>query len=169
MSAVHLHLLLNHLPVIGTVIALCLLAFAALRGDARVGRVSLALLAALAVAAVVTYLTGEPAEESVEGMAGVSEALIEGHEEAALLATIALGVVGAASLAALVLFRRRTLSRGAMLGLLVAGLVPAGALAYTANLGGRIRHPEIRAGATAAGSERAAAAAAGEARHRDDD
>lgn len=168
MSAVHLHLLLNHLPVIGTVIALCLLAFAALRRDAWLGRVSLAMLAAFAVAAVVTYLTGEPAEESVEGVAGVSEALIERHEEAALLATIALGVVGAASLAALVFFRRRTLPRGAMLGLLAVGLVPAGALAYTANLGGQIRHPEIRAGAAAPGGERAAAAA-GEARHQDDD
>jgi len=76
-------------------------------------------------------------------------------------------MLGAAALAALVFFRRRTLSRGVMLGLLVAGLVPTGALAYTANLGGQIRHPEIRSGEMAPGGERAAAA--GEARKQDDD
>ena len=166
MSPVHLHLLLNHVPVIGTVIALGLLAWAVLRGDERVGRASLALLALLAAVAVVAFLTGEPAEEAVEGVAGIPEALIERHEEAALLATIALGVTGVLALAALVLRRGRTLSRGAMLVLLALGVVPAGAMAYTANLGGQIRHTEIRPGSVAGGGEGAAAA---EARHADDD
>ena len=167
MSPLHLHLLLNHVPVIGTVIALGLLAWAVLRGDERIGRASFVLLAVLAAVAVVAFLTGEPAEEAVEGVAGIPEALVERHEEAALLATIALGVTGALSLAALLLRRGRTLSRGAMLLLLAVGLVPAGAMAYTANLGGQIRHSEIRPGAVAGGVEGAGAAA--EARHADDD
>lgn len=167
MSPVHLHLLLNHVPVIGTVIALCLLAFATLRGDDRIGRVSLAMLAVLTAAAA-TFLTGEPAEEAVEGVAGVPGALIERHEEAALLATIALGVIGALSAGWLLFFRRRPLSRGMMLGLLLAAVVPAGAMAYTANLGGQIRHSEIRGSATAATGERAGPEASG-ARHSGDD
>jgi uncharacterized membrane protein len=168
MSPVHLHLLLNHVPVIGTVIALALLALATLRGDDRLGRVSLGLLAVLAAAAVATFLTGEPAEEAVEHVAGVPGALIERHEEAALLATIALGVMGALAAGWLLFFRRRPLSRGVMLGLLLAALVPAGAMAYTANLGGQIRHPEIRT-AAASGADPAPDAAAGEAGHADDD
>lgn len=168
MSPVHLHLLLNHVPVIGTVIALCLLAYATLRGDDRTGRVSLGLLAVLAAAAVAAYLTGEPAEEAVEGVAGVPKALIERHEEAALLATVALGAMGALSAGWLLFFRRRPLSRGVMLGLLLVGLLPAGAMAYTANLGGQIRHPEIRGGATVAAGDQAGPGAAG-AQHSDDD
>ena len=168
MSLLHLHLLLNHVPVIGTIIALGPLAFALLRGDDRVGRASLGLLAVLAAVAVVTYFTGEPAEEAVEHLAGIPEPLIERHEEAALLATIALGVVGAAAAGWLLLFRRRPLRRPVMLGLLVAALVPAGAMAYTANLGGQIRHSEIRAGATAAAGDEAGSAAA-ETRHSEDD
>jgi uncharacterized membrane protein len=168
MSPVHLHLLFNHVPVIGTVIALCLLAFAALRGDDRIGRVSLGLLAVLAAAAVATYLTGEPAEEAVEGVAGIPRALVERHEEAALLATIALGAMGALSAGWLLLFRRRPLSRGVMLGLLLLALAPAGAMAYAANLGGQIRHTEIRAGATTAAGGRAAATAADAERRGDD-
>ena len=168
MTPVHLHLLLNHLPVIGTVIAVCLLAFALLRGDDRTGRVSLGLLAVLAAVAVVAFLTGEPAEEAVEHLPGVSGPLVERHEEAALLATIALGVVGAASAGWLLLFRRRPLRRPVMLGLLAAALVPAGAMAYAANLGGQIRHAEIRPGAAAAAGETRGDPAGG-ARHSEDD
>ena len=145
MSMVHLHLLLNHVPVIGTIIGLCLLAWAVFRKDQGLGRATLGLFAVLAIVALATFLTGEPAEEAVEGLAGVTEGSIERHEEAALLATIALGVLGALSLAALVWFRRRPLTRRVMALLLVVALVPAGAMAWTANLGGQIRHSELRA------------------------
>lgn len=146
MSRVHLHLLLNHVPVIGMIIGLCLLAWAVFRTDHELGRVTLGLFAILAVVALATFLTGEPAEEAVEGLAGVSEGAIERHEEAALLATIALGVLGALSLAALVRFRRRALPLRVMRLLLVMALVPAVAMGWAANLGGQIRHTELRAG-----------------------
>ena len=149
MSAVHLHLLLNHVPVIGTLLALCLLAYAALRRDDGVARVSLGLFALLTLVAIAVFLTGEPAEEAVEGLAGVPESLVERHEEAALLSTIALGVMGGLSLAALFWFRRRAIPRTAALLLLAAALLPAGAMAWTASLGGQIRHSEIRPGAAA--------------------
>ncbi|HYR11541.1 MAG TPA: hypothetical protein VEQ60_27410 [Longimicrobium sp.] len=149
MSTVHLHLLLNHVPVIGTIIGLFLLAWAVFRKDQGLARATLALFAVLAVVALVTFLTGEPAEEAVEGLAGVSEGTIERHEEAALLATIALGVVGAASLSALVWFRRRALPRRVMTLMLALAPVPAAAMAWTANLGGQIRHSELRADAPA--------------------
>jgi hypothetical protein len=145
MSTVHLHLLLNHVPVIGTIIGLCLLAWAVFRADPGIARATLGLFTILAVVALATFLTGEPAEEAVEGLAGVTEGSIERHEEAALLATIALGVLGAASLGALVWFRRRTLPRRVMVLVLALAVVPAGAMAWTASLGGQIRHSELRA------------------------
>jgi hypothetical protein len=87
--------------------------------------------------------SGERAEELVEGLQGVAEAAIEEHEEAAEV-TLWMGIVlGAVSLLALLLpatrrFARHT--RRAALGLAVLTFVAAG---WTANLGGRIRHPEI--------------------------
>ncbi|HET7228412.1 MAG TPA: hypothetical protein VFJ16_00280 [Longimicrobium sp.] len=147
MSTVHLHLLLNHVPVIGMVIGLFLLAWAVVRRDQGLARVTLGLFAILAVVVLATFLTGEPAEEAVEGLAGVTEGTIERHEEAALLATIALGVLGALSLGALARFRRRPLPHGVSALLLAVALVPAGAMGWAANLGGQIRHSEIRAGA----------------------
>ena len=145
MSPVHLHLILNHVPVIGTLIGMCLLGYAVLRRDDRLVRVCLGMFAILAVIALAVFLTGEPAEEAVEGLAGVSEPVMEQHEEAARLATIALGFLGLLSLGVLLRFRRGALPRQAAMLLLAAALVPAGMMVWTANLGGQIRHSEIRA------------------------
>ena len=153
MSPVHLHLLLNHLPVVGTVVAILLLAYALLRRSPELTRVSLGLFVLLAFAGAVVYLTGEPAEETVEHLAGVSESVIHSHEEAALVATILMSALGFVSLGGLVGFRKRTagIPRGFAALALVLSLAPAAAMAYTANLGGQIRHTEIRAGAVATG------------------
>ena len=145
MSGVYIHLILNHVPVIGILAMLPVLAWGIWRRSEEVARVGLAMLFVLAVVTVVVYLTGEPAEEAVEGLAAVSESLIERHEEAALLATVAFAVAGALALAALIRFRRRPLPLGVARGLLVVALVPAAVVAWTANLGGEIRHTEIRA------------------------
>ena len=147
MSWAHIHLLLNHLPVVGIVVAIPILAWGIGRHHEEVIRLALALVATLAAVTIAVYLTGEPAEEAVEGLAGVSESLIERHEEAALLATAAFGALGALALGGLLWFRHRSIpSRFATL-LLVLALIPAGLVGWTANLGGQIRHTEIRPGA----------------------
>ena len=147
MNTVHLHLLLNHLPVVGTVIGTLLLAVALLRRSDELGRISLGLFGLLGVIALGVYLTGEPAEDAVEKLPGVSHALLDRHQDAALVATIVLGVIGAAALASLLLYRRRALPRWVTVLGFGAALAASATMAYTANLGGQIRHTEIRAGA----------------------
>jgi hypothetical protein len=83
MNPVHLHLLLNHVPVIGTGIMIVLLGYALLRRSTELVRVSLGMFVLLALAGAVVYLTGEPAEGVAEGLPGVSEAIMERHEEVA--------------------------------------------------------------------------------------
>jgi uncharacterized membrane protein len=149
MSSIHLHLLLNHVPVIGTVLGVLLLGVAVARRSDELGRVALWLFALLAGTSVLVFLTGEPAEELVEKLPGFSEALTERHEEAALVATIVLGAVGLFSLAVLAVFRKRPLARWATPVALVLSLGAAAAMGYAANLGGQIRHTEIRAATSA--------------------
>lgn len=146
MDLVHLHLLLNHVPVIGIVFTSLLLALAFLRNSTELGKTSLGLLGLLAAVAIVVYLTGEPTEELVERLPGFSEAAMERHEDVALVATIAMTVVGLLALAALALFRHRTLPRWISGVALLASLAVTGVMGYTANLGGQIRHSEIRSG-----------------------
>ena len=149
MSSIHLHLLLNHVPIIGTVLGVLLLAVAVARRSDELGRVALWLFALLAGTSVLVFLTGEPAEELVEKLPGFSEALTERHEEAALAATIVMGVVGLFSLVVLAVFRRRPLARWATPVALVMALGATAAMGYAANLGGQIRHTEIRAASAA--------------------
>jgi len=144
MNGAHLHLVLNHLPVLGVGFGLLLLLAARLRRSAELTRAALVVFVLAAGAAGTAYLTGEPAEEAVEGLAAVTETAIEQHEEAATVALVLTGLLGAGALLGLVGFRRQALPPGwftsaALIGALVAG----GSMAYTANLGGQIRHPEI--------------------------
>ena len=147
MSGAHIHLLLNHIPVIGILIGLVIFTLGVWRKNDSWTRLALGLFAAVALVAVATMLTGESAEEAVEHLPGVSESTIGTHEEAAELAAIGSYVLGGISLLALLWVRRRPLPRALTVTVLPVVLVVSGLMAYAANLGGQIRHTEIRTGA----------------------
>lgn len=157
LEAPHLHLMVNHLPVLGTPFALVLGAVGLLRRQDVLVRAALVTLLVVAGASWAAARTGDEAEDIVEELPGVSEERIHRHEEAAEWAARGGEALGLVALVLLWTGRRRGPSRAgvAILLLLAAGL--AGWLAYTANLGGEIRHPEIRAGGTADGLDEAAA------------
>lgn len=153
MDATHVHLLLNHVPVLGTAIGLLLLAAAVVRNSDELKKTGLVIFVVSALIVIPTYLTGESAEETVEHLAGVSESIIERHQDAALLSMVALEVLGVVSLASLLLLplpqRRQVANRLAAISL-VLSILTGGLMVRTANLGGQIRHTEIRQGPPAA-------------------
>ena len=152
MNWAHVHLVSNHIPVLGTAFGLALLVYAAARRDEGVKSVALGVFAIVALLALPVFFTGEPAEGVVENAPGVSEPLIEAHESAALIALIAVELLGAVALGGLVATwrRRRPLSPAFTRATVVFSLIAAGLMARTANLGGKITHAEIRAGAVPA-------------------
>ena len=148
MNTAHLHLMLNHLPVLGAPMLLALLAYGLGRRLPEVTRIALWCTAALGVVTMVVYLTGEPAEELVESLPTFDHDLVERHEAVALGTTVVLVVTAALAGAALWLARRggrltATATRLVLVGLLASSV----AVAATAWTGGPIGHPEIRAGA----------------------
>ena len=145
MNWAHIHLMLNHIPVLGTVFGLALLAWGLWRRNDPLQRAALFTFVAVAIVAIPVYLTGEPAEAVVENLVGTAETAIEAHEEAALLSFIAMEVLGALALAALALSRTRFNPALVVRGALAVALLTGGLMAWTANLGGRIRHGELRA------------------------
>ena len=144
MSTVHLHLLLNHIPVVGSVLIVVLFAAAFLLKETVSTKFALAFTAGIAVVAVIVYFTGGAAEDAVENLAGVSERAISNHEEAAELTTIAIGIFGVLSALALLIVRSRRAPRWLALAGLIGGVAVSGLMAWTANLGGQIRHTEIQ-------------------------
>jgi uncharacterized membrane protein len=148
MNWAHFHLLLNHVPVLGTIFGLTLLGWAMLRRNLGVQRVALGVFIAIALLALPAYFTGEPAKDVVEHAARVSEQAVEAHEHAALISLISVEFLGLVALGGLFTARRnRPLSVHVTRAALLASLVTAGLMARTANLGGQIRHLEIQAGA----------------------
>jgi hypothetical protein len=149
-DAAHLHLMLNHLPVIGAPILLLVLTIGMVRGSREIVTVALALTIGLAAASGAVYLTGEPAEALVERATWFPESLTESHEDRATMALVATLVTGALSVAALALRRRaQWLPRLVWAGLAASTFL----LGWTAWSGGQIRHEEIRSAAAVPASK----------------
>jgi uncharacterized membrane protein len=141
MNEAHLHLILNHTPILGSLFGLLVLAAGVIRKNPTVIRVGLYTLLGAALLAVPTQLTGEGAEKVAERLPGVTSRLIRVHEEAAELAFWALELTGAVALLATLSASRARLFT---LAALVGAVVSFGLMARAGNLGGQIRHTEIR-------------------------
>lgn len=152
MNGPFVHLTLNHIPIIGVFFVLALLALGWVRRSEELADTSFLALVVLALIAIAVYFSGEAAEEAIEHLAGISETRIEAHEEAALVAFIAVEILGAAALAALLWRRRLGTLRAWVGGVALLAAVVAGIFAWTAHRGGLIRHPELR-GADAPAAE----------------
>jgi uncharacterized membrane protein len=154
MNAPQIHLMLNHLPVIGLVFVVIALGAGALTRKDTLVRFGLFLMVGLALAVVPVFLSGEPAEKRVEHLAGVTKQAIEPHEDMARVATIALVALGLFALTALLRRRHKTVGRGVTVAAFVLSLAAGGLLAWTAHLGGQIRHPELRGDGVSADTAR---------------
>ncbi len=147
MNLAHIHLILNHIPVVGIPVALAFLAYGIYVKNQPSQRFALLMLIGLAAVVLPVYFTGEPAEEVVEHLPGIAESFIEAHEDAAMLSLVLTLITGATAFAAL--WFQRNLQKGRLVNFGVMGFASLAVLSllYTANLGGKVRHTELRSGA----------------------
>lgn len=145
MNAAHLHLATTHLPVLGFAFGVILLVWSCLRRSAELKRTALGVLVLAALLSLPAYLSGAPAMKFLPSASGFTQESIDQHAEVAQVALAGSLVVGTAALAGLVVYRAPKSFPGWFAAALVAlGLVIAALMGWTANLGGRIHHPEIR-------------------------
>jgi uncharacterized membrane protein len=145
MDATHLHLILNHFPILGTLFGMGLLAYGIFAGNKSIKHAALVTFVLIALISIPAFLTGEGAEETVEHLPGVSEALINEHEELAEKAIWLMGFLGVLSLINLFLsLKNKTGAKILSIITLVLSLATFGVMAQVGNLGGQIRHTEIR-------------------------
>ena len=141
----HLHLLLNHFPTVGFLIGLGLFLAAIVGKSENLKRASLVVFFLIALLAIPTYLSGKAAQQAITGRPDVSEALIETHQDSALLALVFMELTGFVAWLGLWQFRR--ISRPArwnLTAVFLLSIITFGLMARTAIMGGEIRHPEIR-------------------------
>ncbi len=152
MYLAHIHLLLNHWPIIGSFIGLGLLLAALIANSDHLKQASLALISLIALLAIPAYLSGNAADEVLRASPGVSEDLIQNHQGAALLAFVFMEITGAFALLGLWKFSRLSspppgpVGRWNVSAVLLLLIVTVGLMTITGNTGGAIRHPEILSG-----------------------
>jgi uncharacterized membrane protein len=146
MNFPHLHLLLNHFPIIGTIVALGLFLISMIGKNEDLRRASLIIFAAMALLAIPTFFSGTGAQGAIKKLPGVSEALIERHQGAAMLAMFFMEITGAFSLAGLWKSQGAPSRAGwnwSLSAVLLFSIITVGLMARVGTTGGDIRHPEI--------------------------
>jgi hypothetical protein len=139
----HIHLILNHFSIVGSIFGSALLVVAIVRNTRELIMLSFAFILAIALLSIPVYFTGTAAKEQINHLAGVSLAAIEEHEEAAQFGFAAIECVGALALAGLLLFRTEPVPRWFLTIVLIGSLLTAGAMYSTADKGRLIRHTEL--------------------------
>jgi len=147
MDLTHIHLLLNHFPTIGYIIGGGLFVLSLITKSDDLKRASLVVLLGIALMAIPTYMSGNGAADAIKSLPGVSKSLIETHEGVALEAIVFMLFTGVFAWLGLWQFRRLArIPAWNVAAILMLTLVSLVLMARASNLGGEIRHAEIRAG-----------------------
>jgi uncharacterized membrane protein len=144
MNQTHVHLLINHLPVFGSILGTIVLAHALWTKSNQTKIAAYNLFILSAIGAAIAYATGEAAADVVEKIPGVLKQNIERHENFALVSLVASIVLGTVSIVGLYLtIIKSSLTRIFASAVFVISLISFGLAARTGYLGGFIRHTEI--------------------------
>ncbi len=145
MNNTHLHLVVNHLPIIFPVAGIILLLIGIFTKTEVSKRNSYFIFILGAIASIAAMATGEGAEHGVENLPGVTDSLIETHEEAAeVFAALSYVLGGISTVALFASFRNYIFSK---IMPFVVGLFALATLFFAqkaGRTGGEIRHTEIR-------------------------
>lgn len=143
MTPVHFHLFFSHFSIAGVFIGLVILLFGRLLKQEAVVKTGLWLLFIASFSVFAMNASGEETEEVVEHIEGVSHHLIHEHEEAAEKVVWVALITGLLSLLSLWAIQAgRKFANRLLMAVSLFGFITAGAIAYTAKLGGSIRHAE---------------------------
>ncbi|WP_159022639.1 hypothetical protein [Formosa sp. L2A11] len=145
MNDAHLHLVVNHLPIVGVLIGFLVLLVGLIMKKPQVKNTALGIFIFSALTSIIAFYTGDGAEEIVENLSGISETLIYKHEEYAELFLSIMQVLGVVSLITLFLqYKKMPFSKYGFMLILLLSTVSMGVAKYVGTSGGEITHIEIR-------------------------
>lgn len=145
MNEAHLHLLVNHYPIIGTILGLGVLIAGMITKSDAVKNTAYVLFIVGALFALASMATGEGAEELVEDMPSVGHEIIHNHEEMAENFAVVMYILGGVSLLG-IYFNRKNHVRAKLVSsiTLIIAFVAVVFATLVGTSGGEIRHTEIR-------------------------
>lgn len=150
MDATHIHLVVNHIPILGSVFGFLVLLIGMVIKNRSVEVVGITTILLAAVFTLPAYFSGEEAEHIIEHMEGISEHELEEHEEHAELSLWMMLVSGLLAMITLFSYvRANHLTKISRLSTLIVSFLAFITLVPLALHGGKIVHREIRSGENA--------------------
>jgi uncharacterized membrane protein len=143
----HVHIILNHVPTAGFVLAIVFYVTALVANNDVMKRGSLILFVICSIVGVPTYVTGTAAMWALTQPPNpeISKAVINAHRDMALWTLFGMGFTGAASWIELWRYRYfGSFSKLSLALVLLFAVVTLGIMTETGHRGGQINHPEIR-------------------------
>jgi hypothetical protein len=145
MNLAHVHIVLNHVPSLGSIAGLLLLAAGIYRKDEGIKQFAYGVLVLITIAVLPTYVTGAEAQHIVDKSPSYSAGMVQLHQNAAMITLLAMTATGMFAWLGLWEYRRHGRS-GSLTTMvtLVATMAAVGCVLVTASIGGKINHSEIR-------------------------
>lgn len=145
MNAAHIHLMINHFPIILPFIAIITRIIAHVIKSDSMRRYALGILIVGAITSFIAMQSGERAEEIVEELPGISETYIHNHEESAEIFSVITYIAGGIACIALWAdIKRNSYAQVIVEIAIVLSVVSLFYAQKTGTSGGEIRHEEIR-------------------------
>ena len=147
MNSAQLHLFFSHFPIVGLVFAVLVTVYSLFNKNHALARLSLWFFVVLGIFALLAYLTGDDAGKIMQTYPGITEDVIEPHENMALFFFIGLMITAVIALTGLYVSKTKEILLKRFTVILLIGGILLGILAgITGSTGGAIRHTEIKQG-----------------------
>ena len=145
MNSIEIHLILNHIPILGVAFVSLYLMIATIVKNTFMQKVSLWILLSVALVTIIVYLSGLRAETPVESLPNASKALLQLHEKVARISSLTIWAIAGITLLGLTFLRgKEQLFQYFVRGILAMTLLSTALFILTGYLGGQVTHSEIR-------------------------
>lgn len=145
MNEAHIHMLINHFPIIGLFFGLGVLLFGVVKKNSVLKSAAYVMLIICVISGQLAMMTGDKAEHFVEDLPGFTHNVIHEHEEAAEVFMIPMYVLGLVSIVGLYAqSKKHSFEKWISYLALVLGVVCVFLSKNAGTTGGEIRHTEIR-------------------------
>lgn len=145
MNGAHIHLLVNHLPIILPAVGILILLTGLFSKSEAVKRTAMMIFILGAISTIFAMNSGEGAEDVIKKLDETAKDLIHEHEESAETFAIISYVMGLLAIIGLwTSFKRKSFSNNMTYILLVFAFIVMFFARQTGTTGGEIKHTEIR-------------------------
>jgi len=154
MNLAHVHIVLNHVPSLGSIAGLLLLAAGIYKKDEAIKQFAYGVLVLITMAVLPTYITGAEAQRIVDKNPSYSAGMVQMHQNAAMITLLTMTAAGMFAWFGLWEYRRHSKSGSlTTMATLIATMAAVACVLVTASIGGKISHSEIRDAGDAAITE----------------